>query len=1410
MTIINTYAAESWDKVYTAFSQINFTSFDFDTVKESLLQYLQIYYAEDYNDFIESSELIALLELFAYAAELIAYRTDVAAHENFISTAQRKQSILRLAKLISYSASRNIPARGLVKINTVQTDQVIYDSLGNNLSNQIILWNDPNNTNWKEQFFLVMNASLTVPFGQPSKSFQIADVLMQLYTFNNQTSTLNNGVFSFNAATSTSSVAMECVPIDIDSNGPFERAPDSNAQFNLVYASDGRGDGSDYTGFLMFVKQGTLLLTNYTITQPTANRRIELSAINVNNTDVWVYQVDNANTITQNWVAVNNLADQTLAFNSNTSTRYQYQIESLENDQIALLFGDGNFSDTPVGTFQFWTRTSVNQDINIPKTAIQGQAMQLVYTDATSVNHNFNMTFSLTSALQNNSASETIEHVRQSAPSTYYAQNRMVNGQDYNTFMLQDSTILKLNTINRTFAGQPKYIEWNDASGAYQNIKLFGDDLTMSLTTTVDLQVTTSSSRGLIDSYIQPALQTDAIYNTLTHLLATTSSTVNGYTWTTAGILSYPRRVFIEDNRAIYYDINGNPVAPYGYDLGNVYPNSLVTPTGSLLEKTMIQGALDRHYYGEQLSTVIINGNQAGVVPDPVLNPTTTDKLYTTNLPRTIDGVNLYPPGDTGSGYQPIQAQKYFGLRYNPLLQTFGNGTISLLNIADSTYPPAAGVQNYGFGDGTANPYLASLSVTPTASTVPAPANGLTTYNYKVETLTIEMGSDGNTFTVTSNLRGSLPSYSLSQASISNLPRWSEQAGSELLPCDFVITAGSTAYEAGDAFVIDISYQNFAGGIVTLGTIIGGSGYVDGSYPNTPLIGGAGSGALATVVVTGGAVTSVTITTAGIGYVVGNVLSTPRTNLGGGTGTNFEVPVTGTPPLQWGAVVRAFGYVGSGSALTEQAHTANLSGWWQLIPNSVVFATANPPVTSPPTPPGLGLFNSGASDGPNLVQQITFDTSANGQDWIFLLARTDDGSGNVLNWSIYNRDMKIIASSPTTNFWYNQDSQITDSETLLPLYDKIRILRSNLDAFGQPLKVADIYDCVNFAYDQNGNVITNSLELLPTETINFITAGTGTPGNLLQFENFAAGSYQFTLINVTNSANPTIVEVVPCTDYIYTSGYDVDPYDVALYDSATFNLISEGLDFTFLPGNFMSNVVVNGTSSFQLARQLVVPAPAIDDPVTQVYGCNAITGLDFMWQHYTPDANLIDPSVSNIHDAYILTQGYYTSVQDWINGITTVEPSPPTPLDLLTSYGYLLEYKMLSDTVVLHPGKIKLLFGAQADQTLQATFMVVVAPTATFTSQRIQQEVINTINTYFAISNWDFGDTFYATELIGLIHQALPTQISSVVIVPTYSVNSFGSLFTIESGIDEVLQSCATVSNVQIVAALTPSVLRQT
>jgi len=66
-----------------------------------------------------------------------------------------------------------------------------------------------------------------------------------------------------------------------------------------------------------------------------------------------------------------------------------------------------------------------------------------------------------------------------------------------------------------------------------------------------------------------------------------------------------------------------------------------------------------------------------------------------------------------------------------------------------------------------------------------------------------------------------------------------------------------------------------------------GSGYTNGTYYNQALTGGTGSGATANIVVSGGAVTSVSLETGGSGYAVGDSLSI---SLGSGGGFAVTVP----------------------------------------------------------------------------------------------------------------------------------------------------------------------------------------------------------------------------------------------------------------------------------------------------------------------------------------------------------------------------------------------------------------------------------------------------------------------------------------------------------------------------------------
>jgi hypothetical protein len=87
-----------------------------------------------------------------------------------------------------------------------------------------------------------------------------------------------------------------------------------------------------------------------------------------------------------------------------------------------------------------------------------------------------------------------------------------------------------------------------------------------------------------------------------------------------------------------------------------------------------------------------------------------------------------------------------------------------------------------------------------------------------------------------------------------------------------------------------VNQFTFTGLVLTLNTLVGGTLYTNGTYTNVTLTGGSGSGAKATVVVSGGSVTTVTVTTPGNGYVVGNTLSATAASIGG-TGSGFSIKV---------------------------------------------------------------------------------------------------------------------------------------------------------------------------------------------------------------------------------------------------------------------------------------------------------------------------------------------------------------------------------------------------------------------------------------------------------------------------------------------------------------------------------------
>ena len=75
---------EDWTKIYQSFRNADFQSYDFETIRRILIAYLQENYPEDFNDFIDSSEYIALVDLIAFLGQNLSFRIDLNARENFL------------------------------------------------------------------------------------------------------------------------------------------------------------------------------------------------------------------------------------------------------------------------------------------------------------------------------------------------------------------------------------------------------------------------------------------------------------------------------------------------------------------------------------------------------------------------------------------------------------------------------------------------------------------------------------------------------------------------------------------------------------------------------------------------------------------------------------------------------------------------------------------------------------------------------------------------------------------------------------------------------------------------------------------------------------------------------------------------------------------------------------------------------------------------------------------------------------------------------------------------------------------------------------------------------------------------------------------------------------------------------
>jgi len=470
---------QDWTRIYQTFKNADFKSYDFENLRRVIITYLRENYPEDFNDYIESSEYMALIDAVAFLGQSLAFRVDLASRENFIELAERRESVLRIARMLSYNAKRNISAKGLLKFTTVATTEDILDSNGRNLANQLVSWNDPTNANWAEQFILVLNSAMAnnTEFGRSQGSAVIQGIPTEQYRF--RTTSLDVPIYSFSKTVAGRNMVFELISTTFrNAEDIYEEPPIPGNQLGFIYKNDSRGPASPNTGFFLMFKQGSLELADFGISVPTTNERIAVDSVNINNDDVWLFGLNSIGLQSDLWTQVSSLTGNNIAYNSLAQNlRNIYAVQTKEGDRIDLAFADGVYGNLPQGAFRLYYRVSNGLTYTIAPNELRGINISIPYVNSRGAEHTLTVGLALQYTVANSTSAESIESVRQRAPAAYYTQNRMITGEDYNLAPLTSSQdILKVKSINRTSSGISRNFEIIDASGKYSSINVFADD----------------------------------------------------------------------------------------------------------------------------------------------------------------------------------------------------------------------------------------------------------------------------------------------------------------------------------------------------------------------------------------------------------------------------------------------------------------------------------------------------------------------------------------------------------------------------------------------------------------------------------------------------------------------------------------------------------------------------------------------------------------------------------------------------------------------------------------------------------------------------------------------------------------------------------------------------------------------
>jgi hypothetical protein len=381
----------------------------------------------------------------------------------------------------------------------------------------------------------------------------------------------------------------------------------------------------------------------------------------------------------------------------------------------------------------------------------------------------------------------------------------------------------------------------------------------------------------------------------------------------------------------------------------------------------------------------------------------------------------------------------------------------------------------------------------------------------------------------------------------------------------------------------------------------------------------------------------------------------------------------------------------------------------------------------------------------------------------------------------------IFESKQQIRFYYDSSNKIFDSRSNSIVKDKIKVLNVNTKPDVTSAFTYDLVWEINKEFiGLDGYVDTKKIELSFSDSND-----DGIVDNPELFEEIVD--------SVTS----------PLTKYIVLERYDIaagqQDYRYVSNDSnIVLILATEGTVGSFAPYvNGQYFYFVDTATVKKLDKVLGRLIPSLDYKVF-----SGRDSLKFQYVHSADYETRIDPGLSNIVDLFILTREYDTKFRQWILGNLTTEPLPSSTDQLSLSLSPSLNsIKAISDEIVYHPVRYKVLFGSKASADVRAAFKIIKNAEQTISDNEIKANVLAAINEFFALENWDFGDSFYFSELSAYVMNQTSPYLVNFVIVPRQTNLSFGSLFEIRSESDQLFINGATTDDIEIISGITSSVI---